>query len=137
MYSLYEYGSVYLSLIDEAYVCEDDSALLTDNDVIVACPSLDDVFSRTSPVSSELPTLSSAITIKLHNNIYEGNYTNGEIQIYIHGHMCTYMYIHVCTYISITISFSALQLLIHFVCSFDPKYTWILVLTQIMNINIS
>ena len=101
MYSLHEYGSVYLSFIDEAYVCEDDSALLTDSDVIVVCPSLDDVFSRTSPVSSELPRLSSVLTFELHNSIYEGNYIDGEIHMYMHGHTHTYTYIHTYTFIYI------------------------------------
>ena len=98
MYSLHEYGSVYLSFIDEAYVCEDDSALLTDSDMIVVCPSLDDVFSRTSPVSSELPRLSSVLTFELHNSIYEGNYTDGEIHMYMHGHTHTYTYIRIHSY---------------------------------------
>ena len=98
MYSLYEYGSVYLSFIDEAYVCEDDSALLTDSDMIVVCPSLDDVFSRTSPVSSELPRLSSVLTFELHNSIYEENYIDGEVHMYMHGHTHIYTYIGIHSY---------------------------------------
>lgn len=79
---VYMYTYTYVSLIDEAYVCEDGSTLLTDNGLIVACPSLDNVLSRTSLVSGEQPTLSSAVTIELHNSIYEGNYTNGEMYNY-------------------------------------------------------
>ena len=78
---------IYVSLIDEAYVCEDGSTLLTDNGLIVACPSLDNVLSRTSPVSGEQPALSSAVIIELHNSIYEGDYTNGEMHNYVHAHI--------------------------------------------------
>ena len=62
---------------DESYSCKDDVALITSNGWIVSCPPADVVATRSTPINSELPTLSSATVINLENSIDElGRYVS-------------------------------------------------------------